>query len=272
MFLNEILKCYILTNGIVQSLKQLTLFIYSLHAVLSFNMFKKYIGFYKKGFALVKGNGILFLVCLFFSLGSQVDKIAVAIGIAKNPFIAIVAFIIGLFSLGSFFITIKTLSDALEKQKVTLALIEHNYKATFIKSIKMATISVAFSIIWFGLQSFLKNSIIPLNLTFLPRLILVLLFPIFSYFEIYFIVKNISMVDSLLKSIHFYMKHIAFISISILFGLLNWIIQSTNPLGIMKSPFYYIYGIIMIFAGLVISASALLYFKDKEVKLEEIKN
>ncbi|MFH0773468.1 MAG: hypothetical protein V1922_04110 [bacterium] len=232
-------------------------------------MINKYVEYYKKGFFLVSGNLIIYFTSLLFSVGPQIDKITKSVGISQNPFISFISLIIGLLSLGSTFIAIKTLYDASEKKKITWALIGQNYQSTFFKSVKIVLLIIFFAAIWFGIINIPQHPLLPSNLLFLFGLISPLFIPLLTYFGIYYSIKNVSFFDSFLGSALFYRKNVPFISFSIVYGLVNWVILNVRPMNVVgKPPFYYIYEIATIYVSLVISAASLLYFKenDKEKK------
>lgn len=206
-------------------------------------------------------------MALFFSIGPQADKITKSIGLSLGPTVNIVSLIIGLLSLGSLFVSIKTLDDASEKKEITQELVLENYKKTFVKSIKLMLLTTFFAMLWFG--SFPINKILnPLASTIFSsylRLFLIFLPPIVTYFSIYYAVKNKSFIDSFVSSINFSFKNILFSSLSLLYGLVNWMVTRIQEVsGLNKGLPYYFYGMIISYITLVISAASLLYLKDKE--------
>lgn len=230
-------------------------------------MLKKYFSFYKKGFLLVSKNPLIYGTVLFFSIGPQIDKITKSIGLTLGPVINIASFSIGLLALGSLFVSIKTLDDASEKKEITQELVLKNYKKTFVKSIRLMSLTTFFVMLWFGFFS-INEIMSPLSSMIFSsylRLFSIFLLPIATYFGIYYAVKNKSFIDSFVNSINFSFKNILFSSLSLFYGLVNWMvtrIQEVN--GLNKGITYYFYGMIISYITLVISAASLLYLKDKE--------
>lgn len=230
-------------------------------------MLKKYLSFYKRGLLLVNNNPLIYGTVLFFSIGPQIDKITKSIGLNLGPVINIVSFIIGLLTLGSLFVSIKTLDDASEKKEITQELVLKNYKKTFVKSIKLMLLTAFFAMLWFGF--FPVNKIMnPLSSTIFSsylRLFSIFLLPIVTYFGIYYAVKDKSFIDSFINSLNFSFKNILFNSFSLFYGLVNLMLTRVQEVnGLNKGTTYYFYGMIASYITLVISSASLLYLKDKE--------
>lgn len=230
-------------------------------------MLKKYLSFYKKGFLLVSKNPLIYGTVLFFSIGPQIDKITKSIGFSLGPVINIASFIIGLLALGSLFVSIKTLDDASEKKEITQELVLENYKKTCFKSVKLMLLAISITIIMVLILYYFKhkNPLLLIAFSSYIWLIFIPFSPIIIFFNIYYAVKNKSFINSLTAAINFYIKNIPFISISICFGLVNWVITSLLAVnGFNKLLNYYLYNMIISYLTLIISAASLLYFKDKE--------
>lgn len=230
-------------------------------------MLKKYLNFYKKGFLLVSKNPLIYGTVLFFSIGPQIDKITKSIGLTLGPVTNMTSLIIGLLALGALFVSIKTLNDASEKKEITQELVLENYKITFFRSLKLMLLATSITMLIFGFFAYKKymNPFLSTTLSSYIWLISIPFSPIIIFFNIYYVVKNKSFLDSLTGAISFYIKNIPFISISICYGLVNWVITSLHAVGgFNQGPTYYFYGMIISYITLVINAASLLYLKEKE--------
>ncbi|OIP84454.1 hypothetical protein AUK04_02390 [Candidatus Roizmanbacteria bacterium CG2_30_33_16] len=226
-------------------------------------MINKYFSYYKRGVQLLNKNIVIYFVGLLIFILPQLDTIIGSFGIHIGLFITIVKYIFSILIFGSIFLSITTLNDAFNKQTITALSIWNNYKKTFVKSIKIMLLLTFFAMVWFGLINSPQRPLLPKAFAFLPSLISVLLFPITTYFGIYLAIENNSFVDSIKNSVVFYLNNFSFTLLSIIYGLINRLILSSE-LFVLKtdSIFYYVYEVVIIYFSLIISAAFLIYFKE----------
>jgi hypothetical protein len=231
-------------------------------------MYKRYFGYYRKGFNLLNQNIIIFLISILINSGSDLN---IAFFNIFNSFhlkllpVYIIAITLNLLSIGYLFVPLLAFNEVIEGKKVTINSLFQDIKKMFFRNLKLILTWTAILMIWFGLVNPPKNPLFSQEISNVFGLLInIIVFPLFLYFGIFYAIKKESFFSSVIDSIQFARKNISFsyffIWYFLLISYLNSFHMSSSHI---KNVIFYIYKIIITYVGLIIQAAFLLYYKEK---------
>jgi hypothetical protein len=227
-------------------------------------MLKSFFTYYIKAFKLIKHNWIIFLFNLVIILGSKLNVIYTNTVNQTNTIgtgLFFVALPFNLVLIGFTFVPFLAFQEAVDKHKITISFLISGIKKLFLRTLPVIILLIILTVVWQAVIYFPQQPWMIFQLNIIVSLLVLFVSPLFSYFGIFFAVKNESISNSIKKSIIFSIQNMPFTFLVIFYTLIIWYLNfSRLVIPPSLNIFSLIYQVLTLYFDLLINAALFLYF------------